>query len=215
MEKTDYINMRGDVDIVVYDSHGNIDREYKYNNLIVTTGKNFVANQLAKPLQLKGNQAITVGTVYYYDGYLYTCTVAGTTSSSGITSSLTTAIDGTTTTAVGSVATVKCIGNMNTDGIAISHMAIGTGTTPPVASNTSLEHQLSDRSSTSLAHVDGTNYVSVTSYFSGSTYASASVTEAGLFTASTGGKLICRTSFGSFSIGSSETIGITWKITLE
>lgn len=106
------------------------------------------------------------------------------------------------------------IANDSTDGAAISHMAIGTSTATPVITDTALISPLGPRSAAALSHVTGTNYLTITSNFPGVVYESTGVTEAGLFTASSGGLLVCRTTFGAFPITSAEVIGISWKITI-
>lgn len=108
------------------------------------------------------------------------------------------------------------LANMTNDGAYISHMAIGTGTTSPTLTDTALSAQLSSRVSVTLDHVAGTNYMTASAVFLGSTYQATAITEAGLFTdlTNTTNSMVCRTSFGAFSIGSSEIIGISWKITI-
>lgn len=106
------------------------------------------------------------------------------------------------------------LANMTTDGSAITHMAIGTDKTSPTIVDTSLISQLGARSSVTLAHTVNTSYMTATASFTGGSYASTNICEAGLFTASTAGLLICRTTFAPFTILSTDMVGITWKITI-
>jgi hypothetical protein len=106
-------------------------------------------------------------------------------------------------------------GRLASASTSITHMAIGTNVTTPVATDTALLSQLGNRVAiTSNTYVSGNNYTTITATFPGSTYASSGITEAGLFTASTGSNAICRTTFGSFAILSTDTIAITWKLSI-
>ena len=98
--------------------------------------------------------------------------------------------------------------------LAITHMGIGTGIITPVTGDVALSVQLLTRATATTSYTTGDNFVSISASFPGSTYANASITEAGLFTASTGNKLVCRTTFGSFPILSTDTIAINWKISI-
>lgn len=96
----------------------------------------------------------------------------------------------------------------------ISYMGIGTGLSSPIYSNTALDSQIAKRQTTAIAYTSGTNQVTFTSSFSGVTHHNTAVSEAGLFCASTGGVMVCRTVFGSFTILSTDTIGISWTLSI-
>ncbi|CAB4126754.1 hypothetical protein UFOVP84_20 [uncultured Caudovirales phage] len=106
-------------------------------------------------------------------------------------------------------------GRLASSGTSITHMAIGTNTSTPTADNTSLLSQLGSRVAiTSNVYVSGNNFITINASFPGSTYASSGITEAGLFTSSTGATAICRTTFGAFAILPTDTIAITWKLSI-
>lgn len=204
------ISVRGDLVCTVYDDTG-IKRKHEFTNLVVTTGKNFIANILALPPALIGGQTLIIGKQYYYNGYIYTCTTAGTTATTGIPTSITQTIGNSTTL---NTAVVKCDVNVTTDGITSAYMGIGTGITTPVITDTALQTALGARVVVDRNHIDGTQIASFFSSFPGTTYASTIIREAGLFTALTSGKMICRTSFGAITLLSTEWLGIEWKITI-
>ena len=95
----------------------------------------------------------------------------------------------------------------------IAKMAIGSGKNSPSLSDTSLQTQI-DVSKNIDTITSLNNIVTVTASFSGSTYASPSISEAGLFSSDVSNNLICRTTFGAFPILSTDVIGISWKLTI-
>lgn len=208
----DNFSVKGDVHVTVYDENGNIKEERDILNLVVTTGKKFLANKLAAPAQLIWNSAVTLAQQFYYNGYLYTVTTAGTLPATP--ASLTTTLAASTTLSTGVV--LKCDADLTTDGVAITYMAIGTSSTTPTVIDTSLGSQLASRRPVSVSYTSGSGVAKVvySASFPGSTFVSTAVTEAGLFCSSTSGILVCRTIFGSFPILSSDTIGISWTLSI-
>ena len=209
----DNFSVKGDVHVTVYDENGNIKEERDILNLVVTTGKKFLANKLAAPAQLIWNSAVTLAQQFYYNGYLYTVTAAGTLPVTP--ASLTTTLTASTTLSGGVV--LKCDADLTTDGVAIKYMAIGTSSTTPTVSDSSLGSQLANRQPVSVSYTSGSGVAAKVVYsasFPGSTFVSTAVTEAGLFCSSTGGILVCRTIFGSFPILSSDSIGISWTLSI-
>ena len=95
---------------------------------------------------------------------------------------------------------------------AMSHMAIGSGTTNPAASDTALETELGRVALTSTA-VSGA-VVTYTATFAAGTGTGA-VTEAGILNASSSGTLLCRTEFSVVNKGSSDSMTITWTVTVS
>ena len=94
----------------------------------------------------------------------------------------------------------------------MSHMAIGSGTNNPAASDTTLQTELGRVSLTSGA--SSTNTVVYIATFAAGTGTGA-VTEAGTLNASSGGTLLCRTEFSVVNKGSADSMTITWTITVS
>ncbi len=143
----DTIKMTGDLKIVLTDENGQIKHEQEIKNLVVTTGKNFIASRMK-----------------------------------------------------------------DTTDTAMSHMAIGSGTTAAAVGDTALGTQLGRVSLTSTTVT--TNNVAYVATFPAGTGTGA-VTEAGLFNASSGGTMLCRTVFSVINKGSADTLGITWTVTVN
>lgn len=94
---------------------------------------------------------------------------------------------------------------------AVSHVAIGTGTTAAAAGDLTLETQKSIRVAASSIVVTAGAIV-ITATFPGTTYAGA-ITEAGLFNAATLGQMISRVVFAAYNLDSSDALTITWTLT--
>ena len=95
---------------------------------------------------------------------------------------------------------------------AMSHMAIGSGSTAAAASDSSLGTELGRVALTSTA-VSGA-VVTYTATFGAGTGTGA-VTEAGILNASSGGDLLCRTVFSVVNKGASDSMTITWTVTVS
>tara|TARA_Y100000361_G_scaffold28512_1_gene23420 strand:- start:1296 stop:1727 length:432 start_codon:yes stop_codon:yes gene_type:complete len=95
---------------------------------------------------------------------------------------------------------------------AMSHMAIGSGTTNPAASDTALETQLGRVSLTSTS-VSGAVVTYVATFGAGT--GTGAVTEAGILNASSGGTMLCRTEFSVVNKGSSDSMTVTWTVTVS
>lgn len=99
----------------------------------------------------------------------------------------------------------------------MSHMALGSGTTAAAANDTALQSQLGSREaldSTTENGAAGTGTVVYVSTFEAGD-ATGAVTEAGIFNAVSGGTMLCRTVFPVVNKGASDTLSITWTITLS
>jgi hypothetical protein len=99
---------------------------------------------------------------------------------------------------------------------AMSHMAVGSGSTAAVAADTALGTQLARVAldSTTLVTTTVTNdAVQYVATFAAGTGTGA-VTEAGIFNASSAGVLLCRTVFAVINKGALDTLVITWKVTV-
>ena len=143
----DSIKMTGELRITVTNPEGNITQETVVPNLVVTSGKDFIAERMK---------------------------------------------DATTT--------------------AMSHMAIGTGSTAAAAGDTALGTEAGRVSLTSTTVTN--NAVAYVATFGAGTGTGA-ITEAGLFNASSGGDLLCRTVFSVINKGAADTLGITWTVTVN
>jgi hypothetical protein len=143
----DTIKMTGDLKIVLTDENGQIKHEQEIKNLVVTTGKNFIASRMK-----------------------------------------------------------------DTTDDAMSHMAIGSGTTAANVADTALESSLGRVSLTSTT-VTNNNVAYVATFPAGT--GTGAVTEAGLFNDGSAGDMLCRTVFSVINKGAADTLGITWTVTVN
>ena len=95
---------------------------------------------------------------------------------------------------------------------AMSHMAIGTGSTAAASGNTTLGTESARQALTSTTV--NYNAVSYVASFAAGTGTGA-ITEAGILNNSTGGTLLCRTVFSVVNKGASDSMTITWTITIS
>ena len=95
---------------------------------------------------------------------------------------------------------------------AMSHMAIGSGTTNPAAGDTALETELGRGALTSTT-VSSAVVTYVANFAAGT--GTGAVTEAGILNASSSGTLLCRTEFSVVIKGSSASMTITWTVTVS
>ena len=150
---SEIIKTSGNLTITLYGPNNEIKHQVTVPNMIVTTGKNFIAASMLK-----------------------------TTSNSPV---------------------------------AMTHMALGSGTTAPVMANTTLENEFvgggNSRSSVTASVADSVVTYSATF---GPGNCVGSVTEAGIFNNSTGGTMLCRTKFPVVTKEAADTITIVWNITL-
>jgi hypothetical protein len=96
--------------------------------------------------------------------------------------------------------------------VSMTHMAIGTGSTTPAAANTALGSQ-TGRVSLSGSSVSS-NAITYTATFPAGT-GDGAITEAGIFNASSGGTMLCRTTFPVVNKASGDTIAVTWVVTVS
>lgn len=96
----------------------------------------------------------------------------------------------------------------------ITYMALGTGTTAADVADTTLESEL-DRNAltTSGGTVSGAVVTYETTWAPGD--GTGAITEAGLFTASTGGTMLARTVFPVVNKGADDTITVVWDVTIS
>jgi len=95
---------------------------------------------------------------------------------------------------------------------AMSHMAIGTGTTAAAASNTALGTE-SGRVTLTSTTVSANEVEYVASFGAGT--GTGAITEAGILNASSSGTLLCRTVFSVVNKGSADAMTITWTVTVS
>lgn len=93
----------------------------------------------------------------------------------------------------------------------MSHMAIGQGTATPALTNTALANELA-REALALTSVSGAD-ITYTATF-GVGVGTGNITEAAVFNASSAGDMMCRTTFPVITKSPSDTIAISWTITV-
>lgn len=99
---------------------------------------------------------------------------------------------------------------------AMSHMAVGSGTTAAAPGDTALGGELGRVTLTSTTIVttsvanDAVQYVATFGAGTGT----GAVTEAGILNASSSGTMLCRTVFPVINKGALDTLTITWKVTV-
>lgn len=142
------LQLRGDLDVVVYGADGKVKEQRKLTNLIVNAGLNFICSRMKD----------------------------------------------------------------TTDG-AMSHMALGSGTTAAAAGDTDLQSILGVREALDSTTVSSNTIEYVASFEAGD--GTGAVTEAGIFNAASGGTMLCRTVFPVVNKGAADTMSITWTITLS
>ena len=101
------------------------------------------------------------------------------------------------------------------DESAMSHMAIGTGTTAPTSANTALEFQIDRNALTSRTQGsagDDNDIIYVGDWAAAD--GTGAITEAGVFNSSAAGTMLCRSTFAAINKGASDTLKITWTVTI-
>lgn len=95
---------------------------------------------------------------------------------------------------------------------AMSHMAVGSGSTTPAAGDTALGSEL-DRQALTSTTVSSNEITYVATFEAGD--GTGAITEAGLFNAASGGDMLCRTTFAVVNKGASDSMTITWVVTVS
>lgn len=96
----------------------------------------------------------------------------------------------------------------------MSHMALGASSTAPTLADTALGAQLGRVSLALAGGIPTTNTVAYTATF-GAGVATGAVVEAGIFNASSGGTMLCRTVFPVINKGGDDTLAVTWVVTIN
>lgn len=95
---------------------------------------------------------------------------------------------------------------------AMSHMAVGSGTTAAAGANSGLGSELGRVALTSTTvTANAVSYVATFAAGSGT----GAITEAGLFNADTAGTMLCRTVFAVVNKEAGDTMSITWTVTIS
>jgi len=101
---------------------------------------------------------------------------------------------------------------MNNANTVMTHMALGTGTNAAAVGDTTLQTEIDRNALTSTTVSTNTIAYSCTWAAGDGTGA---ITEAGLFDAASGGDMLARTVFSVVNKGASDSITITWTITIS
>jgi len=96
---------------------------------------------------------------------------------------------------------------------AMTHMGVGSGTVDPAAGDTALGTALGARIALTSTTVTANDIVYVATFGAGS--GTGAVTEAGIFNALTSGTMLCRTEFAVINKGASDSMTITWTVTVS
>lgn len=140
---------KGRIKFDLYDSSGKLKESREINNVVVTVGKNFLANWLTAATQAD-----------YFMRYI----------------------------------------------------GLGTGTTAASASDTALETELTTRSAGTLSST--TNVWQNQATF-GPGVNTGAITEAGIFSDSSGGTLFARQVFGVITKNAGDSLQVTWQVTFS
>lgn len=97
-----------------------------------------------------------------------------------------------------------------------TYVAIGTGTTAPAATDTALQAEITTgggarKTGTCTFIAPATAQIEATFDFT----TSFTVTESGLFNASSAGDMLCRQTFGPYSVVSGDSLILRWKISVS
>lgn len=141
------INATGELKIVLRDRDGNVKMEKTEKNLVVTSGKTFIASRM-----------------------------------------------------------------VGTGSAVMSHMAVGTSTTAPVAGQTALVSEIAR-----AAIVSGTSAANVATYSAvfAAGVGTGAITEAGILNAGTAGTMLSRTVFSVVNKEADDSLTINWQITIN
>lgn len=95
---------------------------------------------------------------------------------------------------------------------AMSHMAIGTGTSSPLPGDTALGTEINRQALTSRTASGAV--VSYVGNWAAGTGTNSAITEAGIFNASSAGTMLARATFTAINKGAGDTLQITWTCTV-
>ena len=95
----------------------------------------------------------------------------------------------------------------------MTHMEVGTNNTAAAAGNTALGAAVGSSRTSLTATSHSTNTVQYTCTI-GAGVGTGALTEAGIFNASSGGTMLCRTVFSTINKASGDSLAVTWTITV-
>lgn len=95
---------------------------------------------------------------------------------------------------------------------AMSHMAIGTGSVAAAAGDSALGSEVTRNALTSTT-VSGSTITYVATFGAGE--GTGAITEAGTLNGATGGTMLCRTVFAVVNKAASDSMTITWSVTVS
>ena len=101
---------------------------------------------------------------------------------------------------------------MNDANTVMTHMALGTGTNAAAAGDTTLQTEI-DRNALTGTTVSTNTIAYSCTWAAGD--GTGAITEAGLFDAASSGDMLARTVFSVVNKGASDSITITWTITIS
>jgi hypothetical protein len=96
----------------------------------------------------------------------------------------------------------------------VTHMAVGTGSTAAAAGDTALGSEIDRNALTNSGGTASNNTVTFDCTWNAGDGTGA-LTEAGLFTASSGGTMLARTVFAVVNKSGDDTVTISWVITVS
>lgn len=103
---------------------------------------------------------------------------------------------------------------VGTSSTVMGYMDLGTGTTAAAAGDTGLQTPIaSARTALTSFTASGAVATAVATFAAGT--GTGAVTEAGIFNASSGGTMLCRTVFSVVNKGAADSMTITWTITVS
>ena len=105
------------------------------------------------------------------------------------------------------------VDRMKDDETVMTHMGVGTGTTAPTASDTTLETQLGNRELIETSTVTNNSILYRSVFEAGDS--TGQLTEAAIFNASTGGTMLCRVTFTAIDKQANDSLAIKWTISLS
>ena len=97
---------------------------------------------------------------------------------------------------------------------AMSHMSVGTTSTAPAVGDTALGAEIASSRTALTSTTVTTNSVAYVCTF-GTGVGTGAIVEAGIFNASSAGTMLCRTTFSVINKGASDTLTITWTVTVN
>ena len=92
-----------------------------------------------------------------------------------------------------------------------AYIAIGSGTTPPLGTQTDLQTELAR---TTFTYVTTTASLTMTAIFAPGV-GTGTITEAGIFNAASAGTMLSRTTFLAINKASTDQLTVVWTITLS